>query len=157
MKTDFSQLIPELKDWNNGNGIDVESWIGCMGNFRKAIGYSAIFWPTFVEVEGCIVRACTPRENVLEWLEQCKGDRSGVEAGINHLHLFGLHHMGCEDISPERLSYLGRVLKEIYECKLKRDFPDKTFVVELYEPDVKEDLEEYILTFYQKEQENGAR
>ena len=28
MKTDFNKLIPELKDWNNGNGIDVQSWIG---------------------------------------------------------------------------------------------------------------------------------
>jgi hypothetical protein len=27
MKTDFSQLIPELKDWNNGKGIDVESFV----------------------------------------------------------------------------------------------------------------------------------
>jgi len=25
----YSELIPELKDWNNGEGIDVESWIGC--------------------------------------------------------------------------------------------------------------------------------
>lgn len=54
MKTDFNLLIPELKDWNNGQGIDIESWIGCMGDFEKAIGYSVIFWPSFVEIEGCV-------------------------------------------------------------------------------------------------------
>ena len=41
-------MLPELAEWNNGKGIDLKSWIGCSGNFRLAIGYSAIFWPRFV-------------------------------------------------------------------------------------------------------------
>ena len=64
MKTDFHKLIPELKDWNNGNGIDVQSWIQCVGSFQKAIGYSTMFWPEFVEIEGCVVRAGIPKESV---------------------------------------------------------------------------------------------
>ena len=152
MKTDFNKLIPELQDWNNGDGIDVQSWIECVGSFQKAIGYSTVFWPEFAEVEGCVVRAGVPAENVRRWLTQCDGNPSCAEATINHLHLDGLHYMGCEDISPERVAYLGRILKEIYECKLKRDFPDKTFVVAFDEPDDKEDVENYILTFYQEEQ-----
>ena len=90
---DFNHLIPELKDWNNGKGIDIESWIGCIGNFQEAIGYSVIFWPTFVEIEGCIVRECVPRDNVLQWLKQCKGDCKSAEAMINHFHIEGLHHV----------------------------------------------------------------
>lgn len=156
MKKDFEQLIPELKDWNNGKGIDVESWIGCVGDFQKAIGYSTVFWPAFAEVEGCIVREGVTSKNVLDWLEQCKGDRAGVEATINHLHLQDLHHADCEDVTPERLAYLGRLLKEIYECKLKRDFPEKAFVVEFYEPDDKDDLLGYVLTFHQKIEQNKA-
>jgi len=50
MKTDFDKLIPELKDWNNGKSVDVQSWIECGGDFQKAIGYSAMFWPEFVEI-----------------------------------------------------------------------------------------------------------
>ena len=49
---DFNKLIPELKDWNNGKGIDIYSWIGCVGDFQKAIGYSVIFWPEFIEIDG---------------------------------------------------------------------------------------------------------
>ncbi|HSA77298.1 MAG TPA: hypothetical protein VLG72_00365 [Nitrospirota bacterium] len=47
--SDFNKLIPELSDWNNGKGIDVVSWIGCVGDFQKAIGYSVMFWPHFEE------------------------------------------------------------------------------------------------------------
>jgi len=148
---DFNNLIPELKDWNDGNGIDIRSWIGFTGNFQEAIGYSVIFWPTFVEIEGCIVREGIPRDNVLLWLKHFKGDRERVEAMVNHLHIEDLHYNGCKDSSPDRLSYLGRLLEEIYDCKLKRDFPNKTFNVLFEEPENKEDLLEYILTFYQSE------
>lgn len=151
MKTDFTQLIPELNEWNNDKGIDVGSWIGCVGDFQKAIGYSTIFWPDFVEVEGCIVREGVSRENVIEWIAKYT-EPSRAEETINHLHLDGLQYMGCEDISSERLSYLGRILKDIYACKLKRDFPDKTFVVKFDEPEDKQDFTHYILTFYQAEQ-----
>ena len=34
---DFNELIPEMRDWNNGAGIDVKSWIGCEGSFRMAV------------------------------------------------------------------------------------------------------------------------
>ena len=55
--TDFNKLIPEMRDWNNGAGIDVRSWIGCSGSFELAIGYSTIFWPEFVEIERYVLRA----------------------------------------------------------------------------------------------------
>lgn len=37
---------------------------------------------------------------------------------MNHLHIADIQHYGCEDISRERLVYLGRVLLEIYRAKL---------------------------------------
>ena len=85
--TDYDKLIPELKDWNNGKGIDVKSWIGCVGDFQKAIGYSTIFWPKFVEVEGCVVRDGVPAENLKQWIEHYKGDLESVEAMVNRYDL----------------------------------------------------------------------
>jgi hypothetical protein len=152
--TDYNKLIPELKDWNDGKGIDVKSWIGCVGDFQKAIGYSTIFWPKFVEMAGCVVRDGIPIEILEQWIEHYKGDLESVEAMVNHLHISGLHHHdceGCEEVLPEGLKYLGNVLKEIYECKLKRDFPDKKFIVEFEDtPQSPGDILDYILTFYQE-------
>jgi hypothetical protein len=149
-KVDFSTLIPELPDWNNGAGINVHSWIGCSGDFQKAIGYSTIFWPEFIEVDGCIVLADTPPDNVARWLNQTKGDKQAAEAVMNHLHLRDLHYYGCPDATPERLAYLGEVLKDIYECKLRRDFPGRELTVELQCPkDDSSSIDDYILMFYQ--------
>jgi len=147
--TDFAKLIPELPNWNNGKGIDVASWIGCMGDFQKAIGYSVIFWPEFIEIDGYVLRAGVTREALQRWIEHCGTEKKSIEGTANHLHIRDLQYWNCPDATPERLVYLGRVLKEIYECKLRRDFPERTFKVEFYEGDA-DDLDGFELTFYQE-------
>jgi hypothetical protein len=42
-----------------------------------------------------------------------------VEWLMNHLHFDGIQHIGCPDISKDKLAMLGKVLKEIYEAKLQ--------------------------------------
>lgn len=148
--TDFNKLIPELQNWNNGNGIDIYSWIGCVGDFQKAIGYSVIFWPEFIEIDGGVFRKMVLPENIAKWKDSQKCDTKTIEATVNHIHLKDLHCYECSDATPERLEFLGNTLKQIYECKLKHDFPEKNFTVEFYRPEKdKNDLLEYILTFYQ--------
>ncbi len=49
---DFPELIPELKDFNGGNGIDIDGWIGCEGDHKHLIGYARILWSDFVEHDG---------------------------------------------------------------------------------------------------------
>lgn len=67
---------------------------------------------------------------------------------VNHLHIRDLQYYGCPDLTPDRLAYLGAVLKDIYECKLMCQFPDKTFSVEFHEGD-SDNIDGYELTFYQ--------
>ena len=150
---DYSALIPELPTWNDGAGIDAESWIGCIGNFELAIGYSLIFWPGFVRFEGYVLRDgfC---EGALRGFEQqpnsgtasVRDVRASVEGVMNHLHIADIH---CNIESTEaQLRYLGRALKDIYEVKLKRDFPDLRLVVSFNDdPDL--DLTDYQLSFWQ--------
>ena len=42
---DFGNLIPELKAWNNGEGIDIDQWIACEGDHKHLIGCARILWP----------------------------------------------------------------------------------------------------------------
>jgi hypothetical protein len=149
--TDFDSLIPELKDWNNGAGIDIGSWIGCAGNFELAIGYSTIFWPQFVEFEGYVLREGFSIESLRSFESgSCKGRRSSVEAAMNHLHVADIQHYGCEGANRERLVYLGRVLREIYTVKLSWQFPDRNFEVSFDDSNV-DTLDGYQLTFFQPE------
>jgi len=146
---DWDTLIPELKDWNNGGGIDPESWVGCEGNFRLAAAYSLIFWPSFTEVDGMIFRGAMNRETLASWMENCSGNKKSVEATANHIHLVDLHHVGCPDASVERVIFLGNVLKQIYQVKLAAEFPNREIVVDFYEPE-DGNLQDYQLTFYQR-------
>ncbi|HEX8263326.1 MAG TPA: hypothetical protein VF547_10680 [Allosphingosinicella sp.] len=144
--SDPSALIAELPDWNNGAGISAEAWIGCVGTFELAVGYSLVFWPRFVRVDGLVLReGFSP-----DALRSCAAggaDPAGVEALMNHLHIADLHCGGASP-SEEQLRYLGRVLKEVHEAKLARDFPDLRFTVEFNdEPGL--DPIDYQLTFWQ--------
>lgn len=147
--TDFNDLIPELPTWNGGEGIDVESWIGCEGDFQHAIGYSVIFWPEFTLHEDMIFGKNFSHEALAGFLKQADGNKTSVEKVMNHLHIVDIHHGGCPDASRERIVYLGNVLKEIYSCKLKCQFPDLRIVV-CFDDTPKENLMDYQLTFYQE-------
>jgi len=145
-----ADMLSELAEWNNGKGIHLESWIGCSGNFRLAIGYSAIFWPRFVLFEDYLLREGFSLESLRGVEENLHRDRRSVEAVMNHLHIADIQYHGCEDITEQRIVYLGRILKEIYTAKLAWQFPDRPCEVLFYEPDDRASLVGYEITFWQK-------
>jgi len=145
----------ELAWWNNGTGTDLESWIGCEGRFALAVGYSSIFWPEFVEFDGYVLRKGFA-ESALRGFEKQEGStRKGVEWVMNHIHIADIQCFGCADISEDKLIYLGHVLHEIYEAKLKLQFPDRPCIVQFYMPPKADELYEYQITFWQKTHDSG--
>jgi len=147
----FADLIPELKAWNDGKGIDMDDWIGCEGDHKHLIGYARILWPDFVEYDGCIFRGNgVAEENYQAFLTQTSGDKTRVEAVMNHQHIVDLfsrsHH---ERPSREIVLYLGRLMKEIWQVKLNHDFPGRKITVDFPEGDPG-DLLEYQITFFQE-------
>ncbi len=68
---------------------------------------------------------------------------------MNYLHLDGISYRGCPDISADKLVLLGNVLKEIYEAKLKWNFPERACTVEFFIPEDPEDFSQYQLSFWQ--------
>ena len=48
MYENAANLIPELADWNGGEGIGLGAWLGCIGRYDHAAAYAACFWPDFV-------------------------------------------------------------------------------------------------------------
>lgn len=151
----------ELGAWNNGQGIDLESWISCSGSFSLAVGYVTIFCPKFIEFEDYIFQSDEPVDE--QFIENIRGFESregstpaSVEWAINHLHITDLQYRGCEDISPDKLIVLGNALKETYEARLAYFFPNKPCVIEFYIPDNPEDYDDYQLSFWQKKHAENA-
>ena len=145
----FSDLIPELPEWNEGRGSDVDGWICCVGNFEHLIGYIELLWPTFVEHDGCVFRQGFSEQSYEGFMDATGGDRQSVEVVMNHVHISDI--FGDPDLAPTRaqILHIGRKLKDIWSCKLASDFPGRSFIVSF--PDkLKDDLRDYEITFFQK-------
>lgn len=148
MADDFAALIPELPKWNDGAGIEPRAWIDCVGNYELATGYSLIFWPSFVQFEGYVLREGFSEQSLRGFEEATKSNRATVERVVNQLPIASIH---CNvEPTEAQLRYLGRTLRQISELKLRHDFPNRRFQVEFNdEPGLIED--EYELTFWQTE------
>lgn len=140
----------ELARWNNGKGIDLESWVYCEGRFALAVGYSAIFWPEFVQFESYILRKGFSESSLREFEKQNGATPKSVEWVMNHLHIADIQHSECADLSRDKIVFLGNILKEIYELKLSSLFPHSPCEVEFYIPEDKDDLTDYQISFWQK-------
>ncbi|ESW88995.1 hypothetical protein NKI48_09455 [Mesorhizobium sp. M0644] len=143
-----ASMKAELAAWNNGSGIDLQSWVGCEGRFALAVGYSTIFWPKFVTFERYVLMEGFSEEGLRSFERDPNATRQSVEAVMNHLHIADIHALGAADISRDKLVFLGSVLKEIYEAKLQWQFANRRFVVEFFASDSR-DLEDYQLSFWQ--------
>lgn len=139
----------ELAAWNNGDGIDLDTWVANEGNFSLAVGYASIFWPAFTLFEDYILPSGFSVD-VLRDFERGQRGRQSVEWVMNHLHIADIQHWGCADRSKDKLIVLGNVLKEIYEAKLRWQFPNRPCTVEFFVPDDPDDLTEYQVSFWQK-------
>ena len=145
-------IIPELSStWMNS----LEHWVDCNGSYSLAVGYSTVFWPTFVRFEDYILREGFTVDNVRAWEKQSKGNKRDVEPLLNHIHIADIHQ-NRNDLSEDKVMLLGRVLKEIWEAKLKSQFPDRPCEVRFIEPDNREDLVDFQLSFWQKKHEKKA-
>ncbi len=145
----------ELSAWNDGKGIDLDSWIACSGSFSLAVGYASLFFPDFFVFEDYLFLGEDCDEKFLENLRSLEKQKDQnapelIEKLINHFHLADLHYAGCEDITTDKIIFLGEKLKHVFEARLAYMFPDKACVVEFFRPEDEEDLKGYYLTFWQK-------
>lgn len=66
---------------------------------------------------------------------------------MNHLHIADLQHMGCKDLTKDKIIRVGQTLKEIYEAKLQWQFPSHPCTVSFHRPKNADDLMAYQITF----------
>ena len=151
-----NSMVDELAAWNNGDGISLEGWIGCEGNFRLAVGYMSLFWPEFVAFEDYILAKGFDEKTLRGFESRAGATAKSVEWVMNHIHLDSIQHLGCPDLSSDKLLFLGDRLKEIYQAKLHWQFPERPCVVEFYKPDDPENLVDYQISFWQKKHEERA-
>jgi hypothetical protein len=147
-------FVSELSAWrpdgkSTDNLLDLHSWLGCNGNLNLVISYSTIFWPEFILFEDYIFRKGPEVETVRGFETQSKGNKQSVEWVLNHIHITDIH-FNDENVTEDKVVFVGRKLKEIWEVKLQWQFPDRPCEVEFFEPENRSDLVEFQLSFWQK-------
>ncbi|MDY3557772.1 hypothetical protein R5W23_003037 [Gemmata sp. JC673] len=147
----MSELVPETQQWNGGHGIDLLTWFGCVGSIEHAIAYGELFWPDFVEYDGCVLFAGFNEASYRGFMSQTGDDRRAVEAVMNHRHIIDIFSGSGQEPTRHQVVYLGRLLREMWTAKLRQNFPTKTVVVSFPE-EPSERLLDYEITFYQTEQ-----
>lgn len=114
---------------------------------HDALLYSSLFWPDFVEFEGCLLWNDCPIEGFEEWMQSLKDDRTAVEKVLNHRHLTDFFLNSTTSPTPEQVEYFGHLLREMWLTKLHRDFPQLPVRVEFYWND-KEATDDAQITVY---------
>lgn len=143
------RLIPEAREFEWLDDLTPVGWLANVGSLGQAIAYAELFWPTFVEHEGCILLSERfNRDNFQSWLETTHGDRKAVEAVINHTHILDLFVRHETEPTREQVVSLGRNLKEMWQAKVDRDFPGRNVMV-IFPEDAGEDLLGYEITIFQ--------
>lgn len=142
-------MADELSAWNNGRGIDLDAWVGCVGSFGLAVGYASLLWPRFVRFEDYILTEGFSEQQVRDCRSRPDATAMSIEWLLNHRHIADFQHHGCPDISRDKLILLGSTLREIYQAKLTWAFPDSPCVVEFYQPDDPDALQDYQISFWQ--------
>lgn len=148
--TEFNPLLPELSVWNNGDGIDAVGWLYTFATSDVAVAYSELFWPRFVVFEGYVLRDTFNLDTLRSWERAENSSRALVEIYTNLLDVGELFTLNNQDWSPIvnlRAVHIGKVLAQIYELKLRADFPDRKFEISFR--DRSEDDGEVSISFWQ--------
>ena len=144
MKPDFNELIPELRDWNGGAGISIDRWIRIVGTTSHALGFGRLFWPEFTLHEGHILFSNFGIESFRGFATQTGGDRRAPEAAMNHRHLAS--PFAESEGTAEQFLYLGRLMQDMWQAKLARDFPGERIVVTFHANPADDPLE-WVISF----------
>ena len=144
-RSELLQRLTDCDQWNS-RGVSPRTRIESLGNAADCLSYSLILWPDFIQHDECVLWKGV--DNYEEWKQAYAGDRTRVEAMMNHLHISDLF----QDRAPKSRDVvlaLGRLLKETWAAKLAQDFPSRSFVVSFPDDFETDHLEEYEITFYE--------
>ena len=122
------------------------NWLALFGSLDHAQAFAVLFWPAFVRHDGCTFLELDEKIYA-DWLASLKGDKTRVEATMNHRHICDLLPCPERETTREQITSVGNLLRETWSAKLRNDFPGERFTVQFSE-DYREDLIDYYITLF---------
>jgi hypothetical protein len=126
--------LPRIAGWRSSltgaGSLGLWDYLGQEGGATLAVGFAGLFWPSFVEVRGCVL--LSERYDAAtfeEWWAKLDGDVRGIEAVVNHVHLWDLFDPEAERVPDEALVDLAEVLARCWRAALADRYPGRSFDV----------------------------
>ncbi len=122
--------------------FDIWDYLSLNGDADLAAAFFKMFWPDFVEVNGCVLlRYQYSVEGLAKWLEHFNGNKARVEAMMNHVHMRDLFPNSPKDVDhiEELHEFLAGALILSWKAELSEAFPGRLIVFTLnqgYGPEV---------------------
>lgn len=151
------EIIESLKIYfpkEDCTNFEIGDFVSAFGSPLLAIAYSKLFWPEFVEFEGMVFLAEAfdneAQQRVSEALKQNIESKSEIEEAFN-LYEVPSYFFGTNagDTTEDEDHELAKIMAEMWMAKLRMDFPNKAFKMEIVPPEVSGG--EVSLLFYQEE------
>jgi len=125
-------------DFNNPR-LNLRDFIKYKSDFDLAFAFCKLFFPDFVQAEGCVILAeAYDPVTFQDWKHRLHGRTQDLETTLNHTHIYDLFSESeeNEDVSLEICDEIAKHIAKSWTNALKEAFPDKKFTVTLStEPD----------------------
>ena len=97
-----------------------------------ALAFARMFWPTFVERQGCVlIEHRADDRAIAEALERLGGDPRAVEELLNRVSLREEMPIEDSEVEDETFMEIGQVMQRSWRAALAAQFPGREFVVKL--------------------------
>jgi hypothetical protein len=143
-------LMPSIKDCHYRDYPEWYTWLSENINFEMLIAASKIIYPDFIEYQDGVFLKHTFSEKTFKQWKANNYSIQELEQLMNHEHLIHILDVPLPSEIPteEQLICVGDLLLKTWDCKLKNDFKNKKFEVELIKGD-STNLMDYQITFFQ--------
>ncbi|MFE6666911.1 hypothetical protein ACFVFH_25510 [Streptomyces sp. NPDC057697] len=125
-----------IKSWADewGGDVDYLDYIAYNSDLAALVALSRIFWPRFVEADGCVLWDRAYDEANFElWREELSGDTRRIEATLNQLRVWQLVESDETSGDSKALEFTATCIAKTWRAALHAEFPDRTFDVRVIE------------------------
>lgn len=125
---EYARIKSWVDDW--GGAVDYLDYVKSNGDMALMMAFSQIFWPRFIEVEGCVLwDRSYEKSNFNSWWDSLSGDSQRIEVMLNQLRVWQLVESGDTDEDWQALEFIAVRIAKSWRSALCVEFPGRDFDV----------------------------
>lgn len=123
----------------NPNRWNIGEYLNLKYDFNAALAISKLYFPDFIELDGCLLLGFTYNEDTFRHWQKVYGeDRAAIERKCNLYEVADYFHLNRDqseslDLFNQVIDEFSKVLKITWEINCKILFPKKTVSVEVFD------------------------